>query len=180
MYSDAERAAFAALLVRARANEIITENDVEGVLPPDLFARFLALSIKHENSLIDQYDEQLWTKWRVDPGRVRYYKDQLFLSKKSYKLAPSKIAKMIGKKTDHGRLWDEQLGILAYQKEVTRKLFRELSPTDQLWAKPDSADNGWPPELVDSAPMAVVLADEELPTAYALRRVLSEALGVDP
>lgn len=180
MYSDAERAAFRVLLTRARANEIITEEEIETVLPFDLFTRAIRLAIEHENAVMDRYHDEAWDKWRVEPETVTFYKNQLTMSKKAYKAAPAKLAKMITKGSDSGRLWTEQLGILAYQKEVVWTLFRTLSPIDQLWAKPDSEEKGWPPELEAIAPMAVVLAGEELPTAYALRRVLSEALGVDP
>lgn len=180
MYSSAERAAFAALLARARANEAIPEDEIEAVLPSALAAECVALSIQRENVLNDRYDEELWNKWRSDPDTVDYYKNQLRLSKKAYKAAPAKLGKLIAKNMDDGRLWREQLSFLLNQKAVAWRIYNELSDIDKLWTKPSSEENGWPPELVDDAPMSVVLADEEQPTAYALRRVLSRELGVEP
>jgi hypothetical protein len=176
MYSDAERAAFAALLVRARANEIITEDEVQGVLPPDLFARFVALTINRENEVIAKYDDEVWANWKSDPEEVRNYKNQLHLSKKSYRAAPKELDKLMAKNGAENLL-NRQLSILVQQKSIMWDLYDKLSYDGKLWTKQDSAENGWPPELVTEPPMKVVFPGMELPTAYALRRLLSLELG---
>ncbi len=179
MYSSAERAAFAALLARARANEEITENEIEAILPPDIAARVIAVSIERENAIIDRYDEEVWANWRIYPDTIEFYKDQLRLLKKEFKAAPAKLVKLMPKGSANS-VFKRQVNVLANAKPTLWNLYNELSDTDKLWTKPDSKEDGWPPELVDEPPMKVVLPDVELPTAYALRRVLSEELGVDP
>ncbi|MBD8699262.1 hypothetical protein IFT54_05460 [Sphingomonas sp. CFBP 13714] len=176
MYSDAERAAFAALLVRARANEIITEDEVQGVLPPDLFARFVALTITRENEVIDKYDDEVWANWRSDPYEVEYYKNQMKMSKKSFRAAPKELEKLMAKNGAES-LFNRQLGILVNQKSIMWGMYKKLSDDGKLWTKQGSAEAGWPPELVTEPPMKVVLPGMELPTAYALRRLLAKELG---
>lgn len=178
MYSDAERAAFMVLLARARANEVITEEEIEAMLPFDLFTRVIRLTIEHENTIIDRYNEEVWEKWRVDPPEIKFYKDQLYLGKKNFAAAPARLQKLMPRQTE--AIFGREIDVLRFSKLTAWKLFNDLSPTDKLWAKPDSMENGWPPELVDIAPMRVVLPDVELPTAYGIRRVLAEELGVDP
>ncbi|AJP70702.1 hypothetical protein [Sphingomonas hengshuiensis] len=179
MYSDAERAAFAALLNRARANEAITEDEVEAVLPAELAEAVVARAIVRGNSFYEQYDE-LAADYGQPPPAVQTYRAKLRATKNSYRAAPAKIEKLRPKAHALVTRIQQAEDELANSKARMWAYYDQLPRDVKIWAEQGSEQGGWPPEMAEIAPPAVVMPHAELPVAYGVSVVLAAALGEEP
>jgi hypothetical protein len=182
MLSVAQRAAYRALLDRALSNEDISEETAQGILSADLFVRFVGLMVGHDNRIADHYHDEVWKNWRSDPPSIKRYKDYLAASKQAFRAAPKKLEALLARKDSNKAkptfdvLFNRHVAILSHGKTACWQQYDKLSGTDKLWTKPDSATDGWPPELVDEPPLRVMLPDAETPGAFAIRHLLTPLL----